>query len=266
MAEQDLKNIVDKAKKAVEHLEEPYKSKAFEVLLSKLLSGEPAPASTPVLARAPVTMPAASYEPDAVEKAMNKIDRTKYPLMFKLRTVLERAIYALCIAREQGGLDWLTAPEISKLLMEKFRVKATSAAVSMALMRSEYVDRNSVETGGGAGYNYRLMHAGEERIKALLKDPFAEQSTTAATPKSKNNRTAIKRTAGPAARIAGLMEKSFFEKPKDAMETNQRLKDDGFHHEAKRVHTALLRMVRQGKLRRLRETKGETTVYKYVNP
>lgn len=95
----------------------------------------------------------------------SKIDLSEYKYIYKL-SGLPLFLTVLKIALEKFNIDGLTPPEISKILRVKFRIaKAGSAEnVSMALSRAgERVDR--VRNPRGRGYLYRLMHAGEEKLK-----------------------------------------------------------------------------------------------------
>ncbi|VVB81625.1 Uncharacterised protein [uncultured archaeon] len=266
MNENIMKEIVDKAKKAVEHLDEPYRTKAFEIVLNKLLNDLDKQEEEPEAITVPKSS-VTSYEQDDADKVMSKIDRTKYPLMFKLSHALDLALYTLLIVREQCGLNGLTASQVSKILTDKFRLKATPSAIGMALKSSPYVDRTPIETGGGTGYCYKLMHAGEEYLKELLKSPSPTfKSTTHKATTKNNSRPSKDRKEGLKSRILALVEKQFFEKPCDATEVRQRLRDNGFPYDLEPIRTTMLRLVKKNQLRRIRESKGNTTVYKYVNP
>ena len=95
----------------------------------------------------------------------SEIDLSEYEYIYKL-SGLPLFLTVLKIALEKFNIDGLTPPEISKILKVKFRTsKAVSAKnVSMALSKAgECVDR--VPNPRGRGYLYRIMHAGEERLK-----------------------------------------------------------------------------------------------------
>lgn len=107
-----------------------------------------------------------SKKEDLVDKIVSsEIDLSEYNYIYKL-SGLPLFLTVLKIALEKFKIDGLTPPEISKILKIKFRIsKGVSAEnVSMVLSKaSECVDR--VPNPRGRGYLYRIMHAGEERLK-----------------------------------------------------------------------------------------------------
>lgn len=108
---------------------------------------------------------------DVVNKIVSsEIDLSQYNYIYKL-SGLPLFLAVLKIALEKFNVDGLTPPEISKILKSKFRIsKATTRQnVSMALSRAgECVDR--VPNPRGRGYLYRIMHAGEERLKGAVSE------------------------------------------------------------------------------------------------
>lgn len=105
-------------------------------------------------------------EEDVVDKIISsEIDLSEYNYIYKL-SGLPLFLTVLKISLEKFDVDGLTPPKISKILKIKFRIsKAVSAEnVSMALSKAgECVDR--VPNPRGRGYLYRIMNAGEERLK-----------------------------------------------------------------------------------------------------
>lgn len=111
------------------------------------------------------------------KKLMQSIDRTKYPLMFNLKTVLDRALYLLKIAKDDFEVDGLLSSQIATLLSDKFRLKTTQYSVSMALMNAtKLVDRKPVVIRGAKAYIYLLMHEGEESLKKLMQGASKEDN------------------------------------------------------------------------------------------
>ena len=108
---------------------------------------------------------------DVVDKILSsEIDLSEYKYIYKL-SGLPLFLTVLKIALEKFNIDGLTPPEISKILKVKFRTsKAVSAEnVSMALSKAgECVDR--IRNPRGRGYLYRIMHAGEERLKEAISE------------------------------------------------------------------------------------------------
>lgn len=100
----------------------------------------------------------------------SEIDLSEYKYIYKL-SGLPLFLAVLRIALEKFDIDGLTPPEISKILKVKFRIsKAVSSEnVSMALSGAgECVDR--VRSPRGRGYSYRIMRAGEERLKEAISE------------------------------------------------------------------------------------------------
>ena len=107
-----------------------------------------------------------SKKEDVVENiTSSEIDLSEYNYIYKL-SGLPLFLTVLKIALEKFNVDGLTPPEISKILKIRFRIsKAVGPKnVSMALLKAgEYVDR--VPNPRGRGFLYRVMYAGEERLK-----------------------------------------------------------------------------------------------------
>ena len=176
-----------------------------------------------------------------------------------------RALYVLQIVRDECGLDGLTSSEIFKILSDKFRLNSTVNAISMALMNSKYVDRTQISTQGAPpSYRYRLMHAGEEYLNVILKNPSSKlhvgKDKTIGTSHSPQ-----KRREGLKLRILTLVQKGFFEEAKSPAEVRDRLRTDGFSHDLEAIRTTLLRLVKRNQLARKHESNGNANGYKYYN-
>ncbi len=100
-----------------------------------------------------------------------KINRTEFQEIHKLPSALSKSFYILKIMRDKGK-DGLTPPEISYILKEVFRIKASNQLVSVSLNKPEahkYVDRNRIIIGKSVAYVYKLMKPGEEYLAGELK-------------------------------------------------------------------------------------------------
>jgi hypothetical protein len=107
---------------------------------------------------------------EQTKKLIQGINRTEYVNFFDLEKTLDRSLYILQIAKDKLGIDGLTSSQISLVLWENFRLKATSNAVGMALMNAvKYVDRKLSRDKGPPSYIYYLMHNGEEYLKEIVK-------------------------------------------------------------------------------------------------
>jgi len=160
---EDIKKKVEIAKKAVEELDEPLKSKGFETVLSKLLDQKPK--IGPVIRTQP------EKKLSNLDMIISTLDRTRYPEIYKFEKNLDRALFVLKIAQDELGVDGLTPPQIADILTNKFRINCTAPAVSMALSDAKLmVDRERIKSSsGGRAYKYRLMHGGYEYIENILK-------------------------------------------------------------------------------------------------
>ena len=191
----NLPEKVKKAKDAVADLEEPLKTEAFKKILDKLLEPDISQAS-PVCAVPQDTNAVddlsikskksksnkkvkpnksnakAKEEADKRKRELaEKINRTEYPEIHKLNSSLAKALYVLKIMREKGA-DGLTPPEISFILKEVFRIKASKELISVSLNRNEAhrsVDRSRIIIGRTVAYVYKLMKGGEDYLEEELK-------------------------------------------------------------------------------------------------
>lgn len=101
---------------------------------------------------------------DPVTILLANLDRTKYPKIISSSRVLEKALYLLRAARDNHNIDGLSAPQIAKILTEKFRVRTSRQAVGQALDNAgDKVDRST--TSGNI--IFKLMHSGEEYLKSV---------------------------------------------------------------------------------------------------
>jgi len=270
MEPEKLKEYVDKAKDAVNGLEEPLKSKAFEIILNKLLaSNSSAPQTFPDMQNNSYKVPDVGYDADVADNLSNVINSTKYPTMYKLTKALDRALYVLYLVRFDHNIDGLNPTQISKILSVKFRIPSSPNAIGMALMKAgSYVDRRSINTAGGNAYQYSIMHAGETYMKQILENPPTENAVISSKGGAKKafNGSSKKPKSGLKERLMLLKEGGYFFTPKEALEIQVELKDKGFNYNYEPVAVALLRLVKKSQLRRIKEIKGQKTIYKYCEP
>ena len=272
MKTEKLKEHVEKAKEAVNDLEEPLKSKAFEIILNKLLTNS-IPLQQPSVETQPLTPSLQTqdliYDADVADKLTNVINSTKYPIMYKLKKALDRALYILYLTRQDHGVDGLNPSQISKILSIKFRIPSSPNSIGMALMKAgSLVDRRPINTSGGNAYQYAIMHEGEVYIKKIIDNPPIEDvkiSFNKSTKKS-TKRSSKKPKVGLKDRLMSLNEEGYFSTPREASEVQVELKDRGHSYNYEPVAVALLRLVKKMKLRRIKEVKGQKNIYKYCKP
>jgi len=189
---ENLQEKVQKAKEAVESLEEPLKTEAFKKILDKLLEIPLPPFPDYVAKKDSLILQGkirkrkklkgnnfgqsglkAKEESEKKKRELaSKLNRSQYPDLYKLKGILPEALYVLKIMKEKG-VEGLTPPEIQFILKEIFRIKRSAEAVSVALNRKgamKYTDRNRKIIGGVIlAYTYELMVDGEDYLKEKLK-------------------------------------------------------------------------------------------------
>ncbi|GEM_PF-2301036 len=177
MNAEKLKEITTAASEAVKDLDPSLKKGAFETILNKLLETNIATASPQNVKKKTKartkTKPAASPKQttkgdDITKTLLTKINRTDHPCLSKMTKIGDKALYVLKMALD-NNVDGLVPSQIAYILNEKFRQKGTQNAVSMALMKSDYVDRRPITVQGGSGYTYHLMEPGENYLKNIIK-------------------------------------------------------------------------------------------------
>ncbi len=166
----NLKSLIAQAKEAVSDLEEPLKTEGFKTILAKLLESNSEEKKEEKVKKMPIKHQAFGKDSE-IDKICSKINRTKFPKIYKVKNALGQALYILKIAREAVDNEGLLSLQISKILSSVFRIKTTPAAINMALGNAgTYVDRKPVKVQGGQGYKYILMHDGEEYLNKILEN------------------------------------------------------------------------------------------------
>lgn len=169
-----LKNEIEKAKNAVLGLPEPLKSKTYEKILERILdqaygtkeSSQPRKKS--VKTRVKTKKVKNTTIDETIQKINNSLNRSEFADIHKLKKVLDKSLYILKIVNEELKIDGLNPSQIASALTEKFRIKTTKESVSMALMKTHYVDRIPTTINGSKSYIYKLMMAGEEYLKGVM--------------------------------------------------------------------------------------------------
>jgi len=221
---------------------------------------------------------------------ISDIDSTKYPSVTSASKALDSSLMVLQIALNDHGVDGLTPNGIAKILTNKFRIRTTTTAVSMALGKAtSFVNR----IPDGQGFSYRIMPPGEKFLSELSE----QQSPTNATPQRKRTKkergmespkpevaseerageaepkkptqsvsSKSKSAAGmgPKAAVLGLMDSGFFSLGRTSPEVRDYLKKKrGFSFATDALRFTLLRIVREGKLERDENAEGQ---YEYKQP
>lgn len=182
----DYASMVKTAKDAVDGIEEPYKSLAFQRILDDLLGTkgpEPSgngPARPPVRSRASSRrktttsvnsggVPVAQPREDPVRAVMQAdLDAAKYDELFGARGNLEnKSLAVIIMARDKCGITaGLTSPEIAQLLKQKFRVASIyESNISLQLGKARSLFNRTKE---GRTYRYTATRAGEKRLAEAI--------------------------------------------------------------------------------------------------
>jgi hypothetical protein len=240
----------------------------------------------------------ANEKASLIDQLLGAIDSTQHPGVTSSNSVLDRALMILQIALNDHNVDGLTPPEIATILTDKFRIRTSRNAVAMALGgATNFVNR----TPSGHGFSYRIMAPGEKHLaglnvhdtslvvaskprkrsfrarrkaatpqKVLPSDESSSDSSLVA--KHKKNKAASRNTAassstpkaGPKAAILGLVASGFFSKPRTGPEVQEFLKNKrGFKFGIDQIRLVMLRLVRDDKLNRDQNAKGQ---YEYASP
>ena len=196
--------------------------------------------------------------------ALESLDRTKHPEVGDDTDTLTRSLQLLKIAKDEFGLDGLTAAVIAKVLTETFRIKTARTSVITALDAAKrHVNR--VKRGGSAVV-YHIMAAGEkflttpEAQKAEPKRPskrkarksakkVAAKKTKKATKKS--GKKATRRGARSWTLVRKLVDDGFFKEPRTIGAIREHLKAKKGHSvKSNEVSPVLLRLLRDEVLER----------------
>jgi hypothetical protein len=214
---------------------------------------------------------------DPTSELINSLDRTNHPEIAAATRSLDRALHLLRIAQHDHGIDGLTAPQIAKVLTDKFRHRVSRQAITQALNGAgNFVDIAPQPTGAAI---YRLMAPGEQYLKGGGADADGE-SSTASTGRTKPRRqTQAKQQPGsatdkgstrkrsgrsPKGLIEELIAEGFFTAPKTIGEIQEQLRHKkGIHLKPTDLSPTLVRLLRQKSLDRER---NESNQYEYSAP
>jgi hypothetical protein len=274
METESLKRLYEKAAEIAKVVPEAMQPAAFNRALDSLLQqGGQAKSGSRASTSQSSTMESTASG-DAAETLLRDLDRTKYPGIKPANKVLPNALALLKAARDDHDLDGLTAPQVARVLTEKFRVGTTSAAVSMALGSAGDKVNRTLE---GQAYLYRLMAPGEEQIsrpdgnrdsgrnrrrgsKHKKEDQVKPARSDSAAEKTKSEATRAKtvRKPGPLALVTELIGEGFFATPRRLLDIQDHLeRKRGVRLKPSDLSPTLVRLLRSGKLDRDRNDKGQ---------
>jgi hypothetical protein len=217
------------------------------------------------------TAPAA----DPATQLIDGINRTAHPEVSGATKVLDRALVVLRIAARDFDIDGLAAPEIAKVLTEKFRQRTSRQAVTQALGAAHTM----VDTAKrGRVAVYRIMEPGEAYLDAggsqSAVDESGQKTPTRRTGRKSSSRGQTKRpksetptpaTAartsrrlGPKMALGELIDDGFFGQPRTMNEAREQLRHEkGLRFNLQDLSPSLVRLLREGRLDRDRNAGGQ---------
>jgi len=248
---------------------------AFHRALDEILGAEePAPRQKGRHARAedPRDNPPTA---DPAKRLVDAINRTAHPEISGATKVLDRALAVLRIAARDFDIDGLAAPEIAKVLTEKFRQRTSRQAVAQALGAAHTM----VDTGKrGRITVYRIMQPGEAYLDAggseTTTDEKGQKTPTRRTKRTSSSRGRTKRlksetptqpTAartsrrrGPKTALGELIDEGYFGEPRTMNEAQQQLRHKkGLRFTLQDLSPSLVRLLREGRLDRDRNASSQ---------
>lgn len=279
---EELKAAFKRAAEIAAVVPESMQEAAFHRALDRILGVPVEEAKAPkgsTRRRSPpaTTSPAEAESDDAAARLIEEINRTAYPEIASASRVLDRALALLRLASRDFKIDGLTAPEIAKVLTEKFRQRTTRQAVTQALSAAHTL----VDTGRrGRTTVYRIMQPGEDYLDAGGSQ--SQQTERRAGPARRGRRrqaksrsagtsrtkTETKTTATPRARgarrrgpktvVGELIDEGFFSDPRTMAETQEQLRHKkGMRFTLQDLSPTFVRLLREGRLDRDRNDSGQ---------
>lgn len=281
---EELKAAFERAADIAAVFPESMQEAAFHRALAQLLGTGARPASS----RAPsrrgqrqtTKTEAEAPADDAAAQLIHSINRTAYPEIASATKVLDGALAVLRLASRDFNIDGLTAPEIAKVLTEKFRQRTTRQAVTQALSAAHTM----VDTGGrGRTTVYRIMQAGEDYLEAggsqakqdedgkgrparrprrqsRRRQPAGGGRATSASEGTSPAPRAARggRRRGPKAVLEELIDEGFFGEPRTMVETHEQLRPKkGIRYTLQDLSPTFVRLLREGRLDRDRNASGQ---------
>lgn len=151
---------IQNAIKIVENVQPEYKQAAFKVILEYMLSNE---------VEINQTVSERKIPSSETHVGIEKLLRSHFDWStFNIHTLkpTPQVLLILKIAKENFGINELTASEIGKILVERFRINKSTNALSMLLMEKlgKYVDR--IQEGNK--FYYRITANGQKFVESEI--------------------------------------------------------------------------------------------------
>jgi hypothetical protein len=212
---------------------------------------------------------------DPAKQLIDEINRTAYPEIASATKVRDRALAVLRLAKRDFEIDGLTAPEIAKVLTNKFRQRTSRQAVTQALGAAHaMVDTRT----RGRTTVYRIMQKGEDHLdRGGDQDRASETGQVASTrrrrrkpkpgrrakagAKTSGQKLATTRTTrrrGPKTALGELIDEGFFSQARTINDAQEQLRHKkGIRFTLQELSPAFVRLLRDGRLDRDRNASGQ---------
>ena len=252
---------------------------AFHRALDQILGEEKEPSGRPPGQRTPPGGGADTSGAVPVQQLIDGINRTAYPEIGSATKVLDRALAVLRLAKQDFDTDGLTAPDIAKVLTDKFRQRTSRQAVAQALGAAntmvdtrargrttvyrimqegeDHLDQGGHDqTTSGTGTTSRRRRRAQRRSKpASSASTTTETTTPPATPRAQKGTT---RRRGPKTMLGELIDEGYFSQARTINDAQEQLRHKkGMRFSLHDLSPALVRLLRDGRLDRDRNTSGQ---------
>lgn len=279
---EDLKSAFKQAAEIAAVVPESMREAAFHRALDQILGAPGAGSEGPRVPTRRRTSRATkrrdeAERDDAAAQLIGGINRTAYPEIAAASKVLDRALALLRLASRDFDIDGLTAPEIAKVLTEKFRQRTTRQAVTQALTAAHTM----ADTGRrGRTTVYRIMQPGEDYLDAggsksqttersagparrtRRRQPKSAGRSTTKSPSKPKKVTKVQthggRRRGPKTVLGELIDDGFFAEPRTIGDAQEQLRHKkGVRFTLQDLSPAFVRLLREGRLDRDRNASGQ---------
>src|SRR6266511_6436355 len=217
---------------------------------------------------------------DSAQQLIDGINRTEYPEVAAASKVLDRALAVVRVASRDVAIDGLSAPQIARVLTDKFRLRTSRQAVTQAL-GSAHTMVDTVKRAGTTAY--RIMQPGEDHLEAGGRAQKAGETAAPPKPSRRRKRRSPKASApaspaakadseeggqksvsrrsrrrGPKMMLSELIDEGFFSQPRTISEAQEQLRHKkGVRFTLQDLSPAFVRLLRDRRLDRERNESGQ---------
>lgn len=202
----------------------------------------------------------------ASEDWHSEFNSTQHPEVLEASTVLDKSLHILSIARKDHGVEQLSPTDIAIILSNKYRIiaKANQISDKLGKVAGTLVDRRKV----GKGFEYKIMLPGEQYLAGQSPAPTTRRKSTSrksgsgkssSTGKS-NGKTKSRNGGRPSQKelITGLINAGYFDTPRTIADLIAYAKKHrGYTYKPTDLSTPLLRIMRDGRLKRDENDNGQ---------